>query len=102
MAGVETLSRRQQREKRQVDADMGELIASPAARRFFVRVFTATGLFNGNPTLDGRAEGRREIGLWLMREIMARRPSAFAELQMENIARDREINDDGRGTDDDE
>lgn len=94
------LSRRQVRERRQAEADMREMLAAPAARRFLARLIDACGVFTLNPALDGRAEGRREIGLWLVAEINTVRPAAFAELQMEIVGRRLTDADDGEETDD--
>lgn len=75
-----TMTRRQRREEQQAKADMRELSASPAAQRFFMRLLGATGFNSMNPRLDGRTEGRREIGAWVLGELLTVNPMAYADL----------------------
>lgn len=77
------MSRREQRELRQNTADMRELLALPAGRRFLIRFVAECGAFHANPQLDGKIEGRRQVALWLIAEMNRQRATAFAELQME-------------------
>jgi hypothetical protein len=93
------MSRRQKREARQAHTDMAEMLRSPAARRFLLRLLDACGVFTLNPALDGRAEGRREIGVWLVRHMNEVKQTAFAELQIESIR--RALDEPDEGDDDD-
>lgn len=63
------LTRSQKRELQQAKADMAELLASPAGRRFFVRLLDATAFNALNPGLSGLLEGRRAVGEWLINEM---------------------------------
>lgn len=69
--------------------DFRKILGMPEGRRFVWRYLSETGVFHGS--FDGTSrtffnEGRRDIGLKLLNEVIATRPDAFTQMQQEHAS----------------
>lgn len=74
-------------QKRARDGDLADLLyvmTDPAGRRFMHKLLSASGLyrtsFDADPHKTSFNEGRRNIGLALMADIMVIAPTQYAEM----------------------
>jgi hypothetical protein len=76
--------RRLARERQRDLADLRAVLEWPAGRRLIWRVLSQAQPFNASydesPTRMAFAEGRRNVGLWLLAELQAASPGEFATL----------------------
>lgn len=71
------------------DADMAEVLSTPAGRRFIWRLLGVTGVFSASWDPSAKIhfnEGRRDIGLRYLAELNDKHPERFLEAQAEAIA----------------
>jgi hypothetical protein len=68
---------------------MAELLKSPAARRLMARLLEFSAFNALNPQLSALVEGRRAVGAWLIGEMNATDPTAYADLLREVVLRQR-------------
>lgn len=84
-------ARRERREKRareQAQADLREVMGTPAGRRVVWRLLERCRLFSTSFTGNSETffrEGERSVGLWLLQELEALAPEAFATMWAEQI-----------------
>lgn len=66
--------------------DIKKILSMPEGRRFFWRMLSKTGMyktsFTGNSTTF-MLEGKRQIGLFILNEMMSADNTAFAQMQQE-------------------
>lgn len=70
-------------------ADLCKVLSIPEGRRLIWRFMGAAGVFRSSFTGDERTnfnEGRREIGLLILGDVMAAKPDAFTQMQREHAA----------------
>lgn len=78
--------------KRLRDRDLGDIrkvLSSMEGRRFIWRLMSSCGVFHGSFTGNSTTffnEGRRDIGLLVLRDLMEAKPDAFAHMQREYAA----------------
>ena len=76
----------QKRIKEREVEDLKKLLSMPEGRRYIWRLMSSAGVFRtsftGNSTTFFN-EGKREIGLMVISEVMAASPSAFTQMQNE-------------------
>ena len=79
------LASRLEREKE--IADVAELLKTPFGRRFIWRQLCLAGVyrsgFSTDHSLMARAEGRREMGLSLLADVMEADPDAYSKMTKE-------------------
>lgn len=67
--------------------DLQAVIKIPGGRRFVLKMLGQTGIFTAsfsqNSMTTSFNEGRRDIGLWLLKEIDEVDPMAFSQMQRE-------------------
>ena len=67
--------------------DLQAILKIPGGRRFVLRVLGLTGIFTAsfsqNSMTTSFNEGKRDIGLWLLKEIDEVDPMAFSQMQRE-------------------
>ena len=87
-----------ERQKKQRDKetnDVKKLLDIPEGRRFFWRLLSGTGVFRTSMTGNSQTffnEGRRDIGLMILKDVMEANPGAFSQMQREFIsARNSEV-----------
>lgn len=82
------LTRQQKRHMRQLRNDLEKVLADPAGRRVLIWIMGTTDVnsisFDGRETTFYR-EGRRSIGVDLIRELNAVNPMAYADLLRESV-----------------
>ena len=75
-----------QRRDREID-DIKSILRLPGGRRFILRVFVETGTMNASFTLNSMTtafnEGKRDIGIWLLKEIDQAEPMAYSQMLRE-------------------
>lgn len=81
---------------------MRDLLETPSARRFFIRMLDDAGVLAPNPQLSAVAEGKRQMGLLLIDAMSAVDPYAFPNLMIEAATLARQQPDNGDEPDDDE
>lgn len=76
--------------KRLRDRDLGDIrkvLSTPEGRRFFWRILSKCGIFHASWSGDTNQtlvnEGRREIGLIFLDDLMEASPQSFVQLQRE-------------------
>lgn len=70
-------------------ADIKKIVSTAEGRRFFWRLLSETGMYRTSFTGNSSTfmlEGRRQIGLFLLNELMFADNKAFAQLQQENFS----------------
>jgi hypothetical protein len=85
----ERAERRERRRIEREDADMAEVLSTPAGRRFVWRLLGITGVFSASWDPSARIhfnEGRRDVGLRYLAELNDKHPDRFLEAQAEAIA----------------
>lgn len=74
---------------REID-DLQRILRLPYGRRFVLRVLSEAGLFRASFTLNSMQtafnEGKRDNGLWLMRDVDEAEPSAFSQMSREHYS----------------
>jgi hypothetical protein len=83
----------EERRKRYRDREIGDIrkiLALPEGRRFMWRIMEFAGptrlSFSQNDRTTAFNEGRREVGLFLLKDIMEVKPEAFIQMQREHIS----------------
>lgn len=74
------------RERSREIEDVKKVISSAEGRRFLWRLMSESGVFRASYTGDSKTffnEGKRDIGLLVLREVNTAKPSAFAQMQNE-------------------
>ena len=76
----------EKRRVREID-DLQKVLKSPEGRRFVWRVLSEAGVFKASFSLNSMQtafnEGRRDIGIWLIKDIDRAEPNAYAQMQRE-------------------
>jgi hypothetical protein len=70
----------------QAALDLEGIVSTPAGRRVFYRLIHACGVFDPMTTVNGMMqwqEGRRDVGLALLRELDAVNPNVFPLMMQE-------------------
>lgn len=78
----------------QAKLDLEAIVSTPHGRRVFYRLIHACGVFDPMTTVNGMMqwqEGRRDVGLSILREIDAVNPNVFPVMMQEY--RNAEIDD---------
>lgn len=88
---VEKERRRREREL----TDVREVIDSPQGRRFVWRLLSDARVFAscfvaGDPHSTSANEGKRDMGLLILNDLMVARPEAFAQMQREFISEQKQ------------
>lgn len=96
-AVVSRAHKKQKTKRDQEREDLRTVLATPGGRAFIWRVLSQCGVYLDNPFPDllgaaMRHEGKRHIGLWLIREITDTDPHAYARLRDEATNKEN-IND---------
>lgn len=78
--------------------DLRALLRSPQGRAVLWRILSYCGVYSDNPFPDlpgamARHEGKRHIGLWLIREIHDADPHAYARIRDEAVSNEGVNND---------
>lgn len=82
----------QEREKKKRERDLSDLkkvLAMPEGRRLLWRLLSEAGVFRTTFTGNSQTflnEGRRQIGLLILSEIMQAKPEAFTQMQREYVS----------------
>lgn len=75
--------------RRRADEDLRAVLATPAGRRLFLRLVTQAGTYSGSyaesPTATAFNEGRRSIGISLLREAQLVAPELYARALKEGL-----------------
>ena len=83
---------RSEKERRRRDrevADLKKVLSIPEGRRFIWKLMSESGVFRTSFTGNSSTffnEGRRDIGLLILNEVMASKPEAFTQMQREFIS----------------
>jgi hypothetical protein len=81
----DTYKRRREKEL----TDLLKVLALPEGRRFIWRLLSEAGVFRTSFTGNSQTyfnEGRRDLGLLFLNEVMAAKPEAFTQMQREFIS----------------
>jgi len=76
---------------RQEEDDIKELLSTPVGRRHYWRLLGKTGIFESSFTGNSETffrEGRRDVGLMLMADIIDIMPESYVLMIQENQARE--------------
>ena len=92
------LSRREKKALKDAQADLAAAVEVPAVRRLLRRLLDVSGVFEPAGDNTERHEGRRSVGLWLIRELTEVDVHAFPQM-MQEAANDA-VAKNARGTDD--
>jgi hypothetical protein len=82
----------QKRRKLKRDREMGDLrtiLGMPEGRRLLWRVLSQAQVFTASYTGDQHTffnEGKRNIGIWLLEDILHSKPEAFHQMQREAVS----------------
>lgn len=81
---VEQSAKREQLVKDHARTDMEEQLSTPVGRRFLLRLLEQCGIYQVSQASEQRsrdlADGRREVGLWLISQIIEADPRAYSAL----------------------
>lgn len=100
--------RAQRRYRRHLD-DIREIVSSPKGRRVLYRLLdesriTAASFVAGQPDVTNFNEGKRDIGIWLLTDLMKASPDAYAQMvreksseEKEDAAEEKRINEEAKG-----
>ena len=83
---VEEARRREREARRQELQDMALLLESPVGRRIVWRILAQCGIFTDGWDPSARIHfnaGKRNVGLWLLDEVMAANDEAYLLMQRE-------------------
>lgn len=82
------------REKDREQEDLKKLLSMPEGRRYIWRLMSNAGVFRtsftGNSTTFFN-EGKREIGLMVISEVMNASPSSFTQMQNESVNEQKKL-----------
>lgn len=99
---MEHMSRSQKRMMRQARSDMQGMLEQPFSRRYLMRLIQSTGVYANNHEVSGVAEGRRQVGIGIINEIMAHNPVAYASLMADAAKLAKQNDDRNQPNEDDE
>ena len=77
------------RRERELD-DLKKILKIPEGRRFVLRVLGEAGMFHASFSLNSMQtsfnEGKRDIGLWLMKDLDSAEPMAYSQMLREHYS----------------
>ena len=94
----EVVKKQQERDKKRIERrknDLRKILSIPEGRRFYWELLTKAGVFRTSFTGTSTTyfnEGKREIGLQLLAELMEVKPEAFTQMQREYKSLQKEEN----------
>lgn len=86
---LEKLDQKEKDKRKREINDLKKLLSMPEYRRLLWRIWGEAGVYNDSFTGNSQTfynEGRKSIGLWMLREAIAADPQAFAQIQSEYIS----------------
>ena len=85
-ANNESQKEYQKRRARDID-DLQKILRLPEGRRFLLKILTESGMFHASFSLNSMTtafnEGKRDIGLWLLKDIDEAEPRAYPQMVSE-------------------
>jgi len=79
------IARKRLKEREQ--SDLRKVLSTPEGRRFIWRLLGETRIFRGCFSLNGlemaNNEGKRDMGLFVLKDLLESHPDAFAQMQRE-------------------
>jgi hypothetical protein len=88
--------KRNEQEQRARDrefSDLRKVMSLAEGRRFIWRLLSSCGVFRSSMTGNSQTfflEGRRDVGLMIFNDVMIAKPDAFAQMQKEYIAEQKQ------------
>ena len=92
-AQVEEARKREREERRQQLQDVQLLLETPVGRRIVWRILSQCGIFTDGWDPSARIHfnaGKRNVGLWLLDEVMAANDEAYLLMQREAKAKEND------------